>query len=1153
MAEEKRTFKWGDKEYLLDDLLKMHADQENNYYRFARDKGQYDDTALSGLRQAISDRINAVKSGKSFGADGVLDTDIADNTTIQTQKKGLFRKAKYVDQDNTEWAKYYLNKLVGQLKPYEKAATPDKNTWDITKHGLSAYLTGQGLNAQEIFEKNDLRDEENPEAKRSFTQRYDLLRKHLTGYRDWLASKGFDFTKNDNEWDDNFLSDLNNLVNSESFDSNTLAASLRKLGAGDGYTTAFTSDKWDLSKSQGELDAEAKKRKEEQEAKLKDQHMKEAQDYFHSQKRQSNAIYATPFDYSNYQFKSGMNANFANWYNDLNAEEQLQYGTHLGRSTKAWGGAWSQLMNALKSGQQYTDKNLGVLLQGTFETQPQQFRDLGDGNYLIMDSITDNGQGTVYNPNSGYMDTVFLGDIADRNADIMEAYKNLAYKYANNKYNTNYENKRYHFKEGGEIPKHQYGNAVNYNWETTDKAIEPRAKTNNKTVEDQQDRDRYINSSNKSVDNPDAGFTTAEMVRLGSIAADIGSIFLDPISGTAVGLGSTLANFGADVMDDGFQWSDVGNLGINAGFDLLGAIPIFGDAVGTGTKITRKLVKFAPRVMAGLAAYQGVANFDGMMDSWNKMTSSGEDTKMTVQDWRNIAQSISLITGGTRAIKNKAAQNSMKKQAQVDGVVSVNVRNKNTGKIEQILVDGKAAEAIRKNRNNIPEIEKTLSEIEGFQGKFGEGGNYEINLKKGGWQSPIGRNKDELEGGSWELRGFRKDGVADINNYYDFSRVRGYSNNMGYALPFAQKWTDNLNRWHIGATQTLNKQHQVGQNLQGKMTGSEIDDQFKQLLKDNGIDDQITALNKEMESRNSYQTVAKEKLTKAQEALQSNKDRTKNLATEQELNANKATYEQELRNLPDDMVIRDAENAIAHNQSIIDRNKAKRQQLSESRSQNLQQMEKGMKARIQQKRKDIATMKEAKKRLEKLKTKGTIGPRQQKTLANLPQKIKQAEKDIRTIKKDIKSARTRITNQYQKAYTKLGQETKTAKGKRATAQPIAEQRAKLNKYKTKLKGVESDLAIHADVNAKNTSIQQRVNNWQSYLNARNPQNAHTNAYTKLENMLNNLSTQHTQIGGRTLDWDMKSILDRYGVKGAFKEGGSIDRNKINKFLNYAKG
>lgn len=270
--QEKRTFKWGDREYLLDDLLEQHAKYENNYYDFARDRGQYDATALQGLRQAITNRINAVKDGKSFDGDGTLYTDRVDNTRIQTQKKGLFKKDKYVDQDNTEWAKYYLNQLVGRIKPYEKAATPDKGAWDINKYGLSAYLTGQGLNARDIFEKYDLRDKDNPEAARSFTQRREILKKHLAGYNNWLKGKGFDFSKNDNEWDDTFGTDLDKFVTDyDNLDNNTLATQLRRFGAGDDYTTAFTSDRWDLSKSSDQLAeeeklaAQQKKAKEEKE------------------------------------------------------------------------------------------------------------------------------------------------------------------------------------------------------------------------------------------------------------------------------------------------------------------------------------------------------------------------------------------------------------------------------------------------------------------------------------------------------------------------------------------------------------------------------------------------------------------------------------------------------------------------------------------------------------------------------------------------------------------------------------------------------------------------------------------------------------------------------------------------------------------------
>ena len=56
-------------------------------------------------------------------------------------------------------------------------------------------------------------------------------------------------------------------------------------------------------------------------------------------------------------------------------------------------------------------------------------------------------------------------------------------------------------------------------------------------------------------------------------------------------------------------------------------------------------------------------------------------------------------------------------------------------------------------------------------------------------------------------------------------------------------------------------------------------------------------------------------------------------------------------------------------------------------------------------------------------------------------------------------------------------------------------------------------------------------------------------------MLNNLRTSNPAIGGKTVNWDMDAILQRYGVNASdvFKQGGSINRNKINKFLNYAKG
>jgi hypothetical protein len=176
--------------------------------------------------------------------------------------------------------------------------------------------------------------------------------------------------------------------------------------------------------------------------------------------------------------------------------------------------------------------------------------------------------------------------------------------------------------------------------------------------------------------------------------------------------------------------------------------------------------------MVAMSAYQGVKNFDGMMESWSKFLSEDKDKKLTVQDWRNLAQSIGLITGATRAIKNKAAQNTMKQKAKVDDVVGVNVHNKKTGQIEKILVDGDTAKNIRAAQGDKAKIEAELNKLEGYKDKFGADKDFEINTKGGGWQSPWGKTGTAADGST--ERGFRsmhKEGRADVTDVYDFSRV----------------------------------------------------------------------------------------------------------------------------------------------------------------------------------------------------------------------------------------------------------------------------------------------------------------------------------------------------------------------------------------------
>lgn len=1177
MAEqERKTFKWGDQEYLLDDLLKLHAEQENNYYDFARNKGKYDETALQGLRSAITNRMNAVKNGQAFSADGGLDTDVVDNTSIQTQKKGLFKKEKYVDQDNTEWAKYYLNKLVSQLKPHQKSVATDEGAWDITKHGLEAYLTGQGHSARSFFENYDKQDPNNPEAKRGFSQRDAELRKLLNGYQTWLAGKNFDFTKNDNEWDDDFYTTLTGLINNSDWSDRTaVAASLRKIGAGDGYTTAFTSDRWDLSKTNEELDAEAKRAAEEKKAK------EEKDKYAQYMKN----LYSTYTNLSD---------------NNLGGTYFTSKGDGLFQMTDEEFNEWAEThtkdkdayMNQLA--ENYYKNPFDLKIAGEYLPLVGYFGGLKDvninGKTWSYDPRTidrKNNRVVVFDKNTGEIKHTFLGDIEEELQNFKRQWRiNNGYEDPSDKYTQyNEQGGVLTFQTGGGF---NLAQAVNRKLEEQNKL---RAEETGNTEEIQKARDRVVSngkqrlrSEQDSIAQPDAGFTGAEVARLATIAADITSMFLDPVTGTAVGLGSTLTNFGADIADDGFQWQDVKNLGINAGFDLLGAIPLFGDALGTGTKITRQLLKWAPRAMGVLAGYQGVKNFDGMMESWGKLTSGDKEQKLTVQDWRNIAQSLSLLTGGVRATRSKVAQSRMKKQARLDDVVGVNVRDKN-GNLQQVLVDGDVAKNIRAAQGDRAKIEAELSKLDEFKDKFGENGTLTVNTKNNGdfQMNPLSRhtNADGSKGGI-EWSGFRKEGRADVNDIYDFSRAQGYNASRGFQIPGVSKWLNTQHQNLIGRIN--NVQQVVGNNpqaldLRGRMTTEAIDAQVKKVLKDQGVDAQAEVLRQASEQRLKDIEVNEGQLTQAKTDLDAAKNKVSGYGDEASLQTQKTNLEQSIAGMPDAQVMHNAHQQAASQQASITSLQQKRQRLNAEQSGHLET--------LRQKKTDANTViAETTKKLTQAQKDLTRHSSRLKSLERTfnkkyPQKPKRGDANYQQYRKDaaaLKKLRnsinglqttikgynttisdnqaiiakadvdiTKVRGVYSKKFNTNKADINTAKGKLSTAQPIADQYKAYTKAKGELATVNQQLNDYAQVPV----AQQKVSNLEGIINQQ--QTAHTQAYQDLEALLANLRTSHASIGGRNMTWDINDIISRYNIQNAFKQGGSIDRNKINKFLNYAKG
>ena len=131
----------------------------------------------------------------------------------------------------------------------------------------------------------------------------------------------------------------------------------------------------------------------------------------------------------------------------------------------------------------------------------------------------------------------------------------------------------------------------------------------------------------------------AELISAGAdVVGTITGLFgpVGDVAGTAIGLGASATQLGADISRDGFQLKDLGRFALNAGLDVVGLVPFLGDAsrVAKVANTVKKVSRIASPVFIGMGLTAAAGSIDKIM--------KGE--KLTVTDWTNLAAGFQAIT-----------------------------------------------------------------------------------------------------------------------------------------------------------------------------------------------------------------------------------------------------------------------------------------------------------------------------------------------------------------------------------------------------------------------------------------------------------------------------------------------------------------------------
>lgn len=592
---------------------------------------------------------------------------------------------------NREVARFFniVGKGMADLKPKEK------EKFDLNKHGFFSWWkkkynpAGGAMNLKPFLDKDPV----GADGKRAVTNRAKMAAGWLGEYLGWLKDKDFDYSGYEQfpsyEAYSKLGEDLKQKWSDNNWDADDLIAG-QAFGIDNDWAKGFFTTEEDPNLTDAQREEAKQKAEEEAEKKKQEELKKSERDWIDQQYRiyeGSNPAYGVDNPFTR------VNMNLSQWYDPNNNLLEENY-------LKAWDSVTPDQrqaymdrfvqdpFNAMYS--KDMSRNIVSLIQEGLAQQIGGEGDLAGKYYIPSKSDVNRRRALIYDPDDHSMYYTFIGDIPHvwdklHRAQFKEKH-GLVDKY--DKYSK--------LENGGIISMQIGGDFGNKLQQRRDRYIADRAAERGVSVERYQNDTRHPNGEANLLNPNDGQWTAADKTHAASLVADLTAMGLGltgftPASAIAGATGTT-GHLTADIMEDGLDWGDVGRAAVGYGLDALALIPGAG-TFSQGAKVAKSIAKIAPRALAVLGTMGAVANIGPITTSFKKAMSSGPENKLTVDDYRNITQGLTLLMGGAGAAGRKFHQ--VRTQAtKTRGPVAVQLRNKASGEVENKIFTGDQAKAL---------------------------------------------------------------------------------------------------------------------------------------------------------------------------------------------------------------------------------------------------------------------------------------------------------------------------------------------------------------------------------------------------------------------------------------------------------------------------